>query len=414
MRSATVLAQNHFNLPLIEQHVLNMRMQKADGAVPETAVKIEEYDDYNMNQGRTLWERHKSTHPPAARGRPEIGSRVFGSWGAAWFFFTVLGTFYYGTQIVLPRVYEGFADIVLLCHTAFAYFVFAEMMVNWFCVRLVSNQFDPGTGRKETDTLKPRQITSISAQGGTTSDAIDVPNGHVNTETLDVTKKGASRDDDSSPGKRRTVYMVSVASNGECGKREVFPYWDWKPCLICQKTCPPRAHHCPLCKQCILKRDHHCYFTGSCIGLRNQRYFIVFNFWASIATSYSLLHAFVFTFQDFLPNASYLDLFLPATFLRWIAGYTSFEKVVMVTVLYSLLWFCPTSTCFFWDQMNIINKGITTFESDNKLKIANSNTREENIRGVFGDKWLMNFFIPTHVLYESKDDGIHWPTIKVG
>ena len=83
-----------------------------------------------------------------------------------------------------------------------------------------------------------------------------------------------------------TMYLVAVPqpeepadsknslSNGTNGatngltndRRLVYPYWSWKPCLICQVQRPPRVHHCPLCKMCVLKRDHHCFFTGSCVG----------------------------------------------------------------------------------------------------------------------------------------------------
>ena len=57
------------------------------------------------------------------------------------------------------------------------------------------------------------------------------------------------------------------ATNGLTNDRRlVYPYWSWKPCLICQVQRPPRVHHCPLCRMCVLKRDHHCFFTGSCVG----------------------------------------------------------------------------------------------------------------------------------------------------
>ena len=64
---------------------------------------------------------------------------------------------------------------------------------------------------------------------------------------------------------------LSNGSNGATNgltndRRLVYPYWSWKPCLICQVQRPPRVHHCPLCKMCMLKRDHHCFFTGSCVG----------------------------------------------------------------------------------------------------------------------------------------------------
>lgn len=59
------------------------------------------------------------------------------------------------------------------------------------------------------------------------------------------------------------------------------PSANWNQCSPCQQLAPPRAHHCMLCRKCILKRDHHCFFTGSCVGFNNQRYFVVFCFYAA-------------------------------------------------------------------------------------------------------------------------------------
>ncbi len=68
------------------------------------------------------------------------------------------------------------------------------------------------------------------------------------------------------PTARAVAKRAYFRSNGLSERRLVYPYWSWKPCLICQVQRPPRVHHCPLCRMCVLKRDHHCFFTNSCVG----------------------------------------------------------------------------------------------------------------------------------------------------
>lgn len=63
-----------------------------------------------------------------------------------------------------------------------------------------------------------------------------------------------------------------------------------KYCYTCQMTVPQRCHHCPLCNYCILRKDHHCFLTGACVGFGNQRYFVVFLFWACIGAAYGTLY----------------------------------------------------------------------------------------------------------------------------
>lgn len=204
------------------------------------------------------------------------------------------------------------------------------------------------------------------------------------------------------------------ASNNGCTshQRLVYPYWAWKPCVICQCQRPPRAHHCPLCNTCVLKRDHHCFFTGSCVGLRNQRHFVVFSFWAASATCYCMLHSLIYLVVEFLPEHMFWDLFLPVTVVRCALGYVAGLSVAMIFLLYSLFFFCLTSVGFFVEQMKCIVRGVTSFEVDNNIKVTNCNSRADNIRGVFGDRWLWNFLCPMHHVCPTQDDGVAWKYIK--
>ncbi|ORY24666.1 DHHC palmitoyltransferase-domain-containing protein [Naematelia encephala] len=54
-------------------------------------------------------------------------------------------------------------------------------------------------------------------------------------------------------------------------------------CRKCDGPKPERTHHCSVCKRCVLMMDHHCPWINACVGLHNQRHFVLFMAWLSIA-----------------------------------------------------------------------------------------------------------------------------------
>jgi len=57
-----------------------------------------------------------------------------------------------------------------------------------------------------------------------------------------------------------------------------------KKCNTCKCVKPPRSHHCSTCGRCVLKMDHHCPWMNNCIGLRNQKAFLLFNFYTFLTS----------------------------------------------------------------------------------------------------------------------------------
>ncbi|GAA5863807.1 hypothetical protein JCM3774_001164 [Rhodotorula dairenensis] len=46
---------------------------------------------------------------------------------------------------------------------------------------------------------------------------------------------------------------------------------------------PERTHHCSVCQTCVLKFDHHCPWIKGCVGLHNERSFVLFLVYFSVA-----------------------------------------------------------------------------------------------------------------------------------
>jgi hypothetical protein len=49
------------------------------------------------------------------------------------------------------------------------------------------------------------------------------------------------------------------------------------------ETSIERSHHCSICKKCVLKFGHHCPWIAQCVGLENERYFVLFLCYFTIA-----------------------------------------------------------------------------------------------------------------------------------
>jgi len=59
-------------------------------------------------------------------------------------------------------------------------------------------------------------------------------------------------------------------------------------CDQCQQAKPPGAHHCSVCERCVRGMDHHCPWVNNCVGEANQKFFLAFLWYATLALAYSL------------------------------------------------------------------------------------------------------------------------------
>lgn len=198
--------------------------------------------------------------------------------------------------------------------------------------------------------------------------------------------------------------------------RTAFPYWSWKPCIVCSFYKPPRCYHCPICNVCVLKRDHHCFFAMQCVGLHNQRYFVVFNFWATLLTWFATPQLLYYTHVAVWPVMRWYEAFLPwtliSTLIGWCEGYT---LAVMLTD-YSMVFFILTTTFFLNDQLRCIDEGLTSFEREGREQTIETQckSRFDRFACVFGRNQIwMNLLIPYHWASPPTDDGMTWESMKM-
>ncbi|KAI1714377.1 DHHC palmitoyltransferase domain-containing protein [Ditylenchus destructor] len=173
-----------------------------------------------------------------------------------------------------------------------------------------------------------------------------------------------------------------------------------KLCVECNIITPKRCHHCPLCNICVLRKDHHCFLIGGCVGLANQRYFIVFLFWAAIGSLYGTMINFAYLNRFVTPwyPTGWLCYIGPVTLIRWLLGYEQFFNMCLC-VLFSMSFASFVGAlAFFVLQMFYTSQGYTMHDyHGGRLRDqleSDGNTFDERIALVFGKRWLLNFIFP--------------------
>ena len=178
---------------------------------------------------------------------------------------------------------------------------------------------------------------------------------------------------------------------------DTMPGSDWKHCVDCQISVPPRSHHCPLCRHCVAVRDHHCFFTASCVGHDNRRHFIAFCIDCAIGTVYAAQVSFNYV-SSFHGDGGYAYFILPVAVVRWILGWQSGSSVLSVCFTYiCVTLFLGSIAVAVW-ELFLVMRGQTVYEYYNgKLWNSGSFTPKtvmRNIRAVFGPYWPVVFLCP--------------------
>ena len=59
-------------------------------------------------------------------------------------------------------------------------------------------------------------------------------------------------------------------------------------CSECDQVKPLRTRHCSVCNRCVFYADLHSPWVNNCIGLENQRFYLLFLFYALLAVSFHM------------------------------------------------------------------------------------------------------------------------------
>ena len=290
----------------------------------------------------------------------------------------------------LEHVYKQSGVVSVSISKVVATFLYFQLMINWMGLIIVKSDFKPSK-------------TSEKIQG-----EYEQANPKFVAKCIPYEKLKADR------SLQFTKYWT-VQKDSERGFNVAYPYWSWRICDKCRFVRPPRSHHCVECDHCVLKRDHHCYYAKNCVGLNNQRHFIVFEFWAVVATLYALIHGFWYIHNEFYYNQTMaaVDYLLPITVIRYITGHiTSLYLVILMLVMYSVIWFFILSTYFFMEHLALVRAGLTTFEYEQGMK-STPDSFVSRMQACLGHHWLVNFFIPLNIFEQPLEDGMTVVNVKL-
>ena len=278
---------------------------------------------------------------------------------------------------IIPYLCGEYGPWMVYYMRVLCWFIAINDFANWFCVIL----YDPSFPK-----TKDNPYIDVNRHGDNPPDQFQP----LIQEAMHQQKNGS------------VVYDMTT--------KEALP---WEFCDKCDMHVPPRAYHCKFCKKCILKRDHHCFMVGNCVGFKNQRYFIVYNFYVSLTCVLGAIGTFKYLSEVYWPDATdWKDFVPPVAVWRWLFWDTKGHISLMVFHIYVQFVFGAIGFLYFSSNLTMAMQGKTLFEIAKKVPVKNTCTVKRNLRSVFGDFWLLNFIFPMTLIFRQKDDGVHWEGIK--
>jgi palmitoyltransferase len=180
----------------------------------------------------------------------------------------------------------------------------------------------------------------------------------------------------------------------------------WDFCVECHHHRPPRCHHCVVCDTCIMKRNHHCFFTGACIGLGNQKNFILFLTWTSIALIYGMYMVIPLVWKYYIPFelslVSIVGYLMPPFYIFLpLFGHSTWTGTFFIFLVASYFCSLVFTVPLLINHLNLIARNLTDYEKKENIQTYSKRGIIFNLQLIFGP----NLFIMPLVLF--------WPKLNV-
>ena len=158
----------------------------------------------------------------------------------------------------------------------------------------------------------------------------------------------------------------------------------------CRSVKPPMAHHCKRCGRCVMRMDHHCPWVSNCIGLKNIKFFLLFNFYVILLTLFNIADYTINLVLHILLGERPLAALVPDRINAILLGTNAILTVIFLLFSFSL----------FYNQINMLKEQTSKIDvlkgSEEKQKIKDSlekkipfirrnKTTSEKLADVMGD-----------------------------
>nr|XP_023421385.1 palmitoyltransferase ZDHHC3-like [Cavia porcellus] len=166
-------------------------------------------------------------------------------------------------------------------------------------------------------------------------------------------------------------------------------------CPCCGAMRPPRAYHCLVCRCCVRKMDHHCPWVNNCVGEDNQRHFVLFLLYITLASLHVLLLLGVPTLRSYARGEWDSDSTVMPDHLR------------LVLLILALMGFFLTTPMFFMQIFAICTDTTWVERIEGERSTGSRGSAWANLKAVFGSRVSLAWINPFATPPPQRAEGLH-------